>query len=89
MSNPLGPNTGLQNQQTQSGQLPQQLRQNIQQVKGVMQAFKGNPAALLQQHPMLGQIMQMSRGQNLEQMFTQMCQQRGLDPTAVLNELRN
>ena len=87
MSNPLGPNTGLQSQ-AQNG-LTQALRQNIQQVKGVMQAFNGNPQGLIQQFPMLGQVMQMSRGQNMEQMFYQMCQQRGVDPNAILNELRN
>ena len=68
--------------------LPPQMMQGIQQVKGMMNMFKGNPMALAQQNPMLGQVMQMCQGQNPEQLFYAMCQQRGVDPNAILNELR-
>lgn len=70
------------------GGLPPQMRQNIQQVKGMMNMFKGNPMALAQQNPMVGQIMQMCKGQNPEQVFYAMCQQQGVNPNDILNELR-
>ena len=70
------------------GGLPPQLLQNIQQVKGIMNMFQGNPMAIAQQNPMFGQVMQMCRGQNPEQLFYAMCKQQGLDANAILNELR-
>ena len=70
------------------GGLPIQMQQNIQQVKGIMNMFKGNPMALAQQNPVVGQIMQMCKGQNPEQLFYSMCQKQGVDPNTILNELR-
>ena len=68
--------------------LPPQMQQSIQQIKGMMSMFQGNPTALLQQNPMFGRIMQMCQGQNPEQLFYALCQQQGVDPNAILNELR-
>lgn len=79
--NPLGNNT-------QNNQLSPQLMQNIRQVKGMMQILNGNPVALAQQNPMLNQVMQMCKGQDPEQFFLAMCKNRGIDPQAILNELR-
>ena len=83
--NPLG-NGNLGNR------LPPELMQNIQQVKNMMKMFNGNPNAMLQQmgqnNPMLNQIMQMCKGQNPENVFMSMARQMGIDPNAILNELR-
>lgn len=80
--NPLGNNP-------QTNQLSPQLMQNIKQVKGMMQMINGNPTALAQQNPMFNQVMQMCKGQNPQQVFLAMCKKQGIDPEAILNELRN
>lgn len=66
------------------GGITPQMRQGIQQVKGLMQMANGNPMANSQ----LAQVMQMCKGQNPEQVFYAMCKQRGIDPQAFLQELR-
>ena len=78
--NPLG-NNGTQ--------LPPELQQNIQQIKGFMRAINGNPSQLAQQNPMFNQVLQMCKGQNPQQLFMTMCKQRGVDPEAILRELRS
>ena len=54
------------------GSLPVGLKQNIQQIKAMM----NNPTAILQQNPMFSQIMQTYKGQ------------KGVNPDAVLSELQ-
>lgn len=71
------------------GGLTPQMKQGIQQVKGLMQMTNGNPMALAQQNPQLAQVMQMCKGQNPEQVFYAMCKQRGIDANAFLQELRS
>ena len=83
--NPLG-NGNLSNQNVG---IPPQLRQNIQQVKGMMGMFRGNPSQMLQQNPMFNQVLQMCKGQNPQSVFIEMCKSRGLDPNAIINELQN
>ena len=83
--NPLG--NGNLNQSANSGLSPQ-MQQNIQQVKGMMNMFRSNPTAIMQQNPMMSQIMQMCQGQNPEQVFYAMCKQKGIDPNLILNEFR-
>ena len=68
--------------------LPPQLRQNIQQIKQIMNAIK-DPNTLIRQNPMLNQVMQAYRGQNPQQIFMSLCQQNGINPDAILNELRS
>lgn len=70
------------------GGLPKGMMQSIQQVKGMMQMAQGNPMALMQQNPMMGQVMQMCQGQNPQQVFYAMCQQKGINPELILNEFR-
>ena len=70
------------------GGLPPQMLQSIQQVKGLMQMAQGSPMALMQQNPMFAQVMQMCKGQNPEQLFYAMCQQKGINPNDILKELR-
>lgn len=82
--NPLG-NGNI----NQINSLPPQFKQSINQVKGMMNMFRGNPGAVMQQNPMLNQVMQMCNGQNPEMVFKTMCKQRGIDPDAFINELRN
>ena len=69
--------------------LPPEIMQNIQQVKGMMNMFKGNPQAFMQQNPMLKQAMQMCQGQNPETVFRSMCKAKGVDPDAFINALKN
>lgn len=74
---------------TISTALPQQLMQNIQQVKGLMGLAKGNPMALMQQNPQVAQVMQMCKGQNPRTILEQMCKEQGIDMNALLNALKN
>ena len=66
-----------------------QIMQNIKQVKSMMKMMNGNPMAMAQQNPMFNQVMQMCQGQDPKQFFMSMCKARGIDPEAILNELRN
>lgn len=69
--------------------LNQGISQNIQQVKQMMKMFNGNPTEIIKQNPMLNQIMQTYRGQNPQQIFMNLCKQRGVDPNAILKELQS
>ena len=74
--------------------LPPQLQQSIQQMKGLMNMASGNPNQMLEQlgkqNPQFNQVLQMcnGKGQSAEQLFYSMCKQQGIDPQAVLNQLR-
>lgn len=81
--NPLGKGTIPVNT------LSPQMMQGLKQIKGMMQMMNGNPMALAQQNPMFNQVMQMCKGQDPQQVFMAMCKQRGVDPDAILKELRN
>ena len=70
------------------GGLPPRMAQNIQQVKGLMRMANGNPMLLAQQNPAFAQVMNMCKGQNPEQLFYDMCRQKGIDANAIINELR-
>lgn len=79
----MGPNNGPG--------LPPQLRQNIQNVKGLMQMMRQTPAQMIQQNPMVSQLTQLAnllKGQNTEAIFMNMCQSSGVDPNAILRELQ-
>jgi hypothetical protein len=66
-----------------------ELINNIQNVKQIMRMANGDINVLAQQYPQVGQILQMTKGQDLQSMFMNMCKQRGIDPNVILNELRN
>lgn len=72
--------------------LSPQMMQGIQQVKSMMHMANGNPTAMLQQigqnNPMVNQVLQMYKGQNLQNVFMNECKRMGVDPNAILNELR-
>lgn len=76
--------------QMMGGQAANPAIQSIKRMMGMYRAAQ-NPQAVLQQmaqqNPMVGQIMQMSRG-NLKDTFYQMCQQQGVNPDDVLNQLK-
>lgn len=76
--------------QMMGGQSANPAIQSIKRMMGMYQAAQ-NPQAVLQQmaqqNPMVGQIMQMSRG-NLKDTFYQMCQQKGVNPDDVLAQLK-
>ena len=62
-----------------------QLLNNVRQVKQVMNSLRGDPNALAQQFPQLKPFI----GGNLQNVYMQMCQDRGVDPNVILNELRS
>lgn len=70
--------------------------QNIQNIKNMMNMFNmsQNPQQAIQQlamqNPQINQIMEMAKstGGNLEQLFKNMCQQQGVDPNTIINQLR-
>ena len=70
------------------------LMHGIQQAKQVMSMINGagNPmqalTAMAGQNPVIGQVMQMCRMQSPEQVFRNLCQQRGIDADAFVSQLR-
>ena len=80
MSNPLG------------STIPQAFSINpkIKQMLGLLRA--GNPGVILQQlaqnNPQLASIVQMCQGRNPQQVFYSLCQQRGINPEDILNQLQ-
>lgn len=67
--------------------------QNIKNMMNMFNASKNPQQALnmlTSQNPQIAQIMEMakSNGGNLEQLFKNMCQQQGVDPNTILNQLR-
>ena len=68
-------------------QLPPQLKQLMNMVQS-----SGNPQQMLaqmaQQNPQLAQVMDMCKNGNPQQMFYALCQQKGVNPNDILNQLR-
>ncbi len=69
--------------------LPPELMQNIKNVKWIMNMFKGKPDILIQQNPMLNQVMQMCQGKNPEEVFKTMCKNSGIDVDAFIKALKD
>lgn len=67
--------------------VPQELRNMMQTIKTV-----SNPQAafsqMAQNNPAMQQVMQMCNGRDPQQVFYDMCKQRGVDPESVLSQLR-
>lgn len=67
--------------------VPQELRNMMQTIKTVR-----NPQAafnqMAQNNPAMQQVMQMCNGRDPQQVFYEMCKQRGVDPESVLSQLR-
>lgn len=68
--------------------------QNLQSIKRMMNTFRAaqNPGAALQamaqQNPVIGNIMQVCGPGGLQNSFYRLCQEQGVDPNAVLQQLQ-
>lgn len=73
------------------GQINLQAIQQIKQMMTMMNAAANPQQALMQaaqQNPALNAVMQMCSGKNPKDVFYAMCQQSGVNPDDVLNQLR-
>lgn len=67
---------------------------NIAKIKQAMKMvqFAQNPQMAMQQaiqqNPELATVLQLCNGRNPEQVFYEMCKQKGVDPNTILNQLR-
>lgn len=67
---------------------------NIAPIKNMMQMLNGaqNPQAVLQmlaqKNPQMAQVMQLVQGRNPQEVFYEMCKQRGVNPDDILNQLK-
>ena len=98
MSNPLNGNingmqfNGMSNQPA-NGITPQ-MQQSAAHIKNIMGMLKssGNPQATIQQvaqnNPQLNQVMQLCNGKNPEQVFRQMCADRGINADEFIKMLQ-
>lgn len=72
--------------------LPPQLIQSINQMKGLLNMANGNPNQIFEQlgkqNPQFNQILQMCNGKNPQDVFMDMCKSKGVDPNAILRELK-
>ena len=68
-------------------QISPQIKQLMNMVNG-----SGNPQQAImqaaQQNPQLAQIMKMCQNGNPQQLFYALCQQKGVNPNDILNQLR-
>lgn len=84
--NPLNRNPFMNNQ-------PNNFRANnrfingIKEIKSLMHLSKGNPNILLQQFPQMQSVLQMTQGKDLKSLYYSKCQEQGIDPNVILNEL--
>lgn len=85
-SNPFG---NVQQNNFQTFQLNNRFISAIKEVKSLMQASRGDPNALVQQYPQMRSILQMAQGKDLKSLFYTKCQDMGVDPNVILNELRS
>ena len=67
---------------------------NIAPIKNMMQMLNGaqNPQAVLQmlaqKNPQMAQVMQLVGGRNPQEVFYEMCRQKGVNPDDILNQLK-
>lgn len=77
-----------------NGGLSPELMQSINQMKTIMNMASGNPNQMVEQlakqSPQFSKILQLcnTKNQTPEQLFYAMCSERGIDPQAVLDQLR-
>ena len=71
-----------------------QLAQGMQHLKNIVQMLNSakNPEAVLQQisqkNPAIKQVMDMCKGKNPQQVFYEICQQKGVNPQEIINMLK-
>lgn len=67
---------------------------NIAPIKNMMQIFNSaqNPQAainmLAQQNPQMAQVMNLVGGRNPQEVFYELCKQKGVNPDDILKQLR-
>ena len=67
---------------------------NIAPIKNMMQMLNGaqNPQAALQmlaqKNPQMAQVMQLVGGRNPQEVFYELCRQKGVNPDDILNQLK-
>lgn len=67
---------------------------NLAPLKNMMSMLQAaqNPQAVLQmlaqKNPQMGQVMQLVQGRNPQEVFYEMCKQRGINPDDILNQLK-
>ena len=67
---------------------------NLAPIKNMMQMLNSaqNPQAVLQmlaqKNPQMTQVMQLVGGRNPQQVFYELCRQKGVNPDDILNQLR-
>ena len=67
--------------------VPQELKNMAHMVK-TMSNPQAAIAQLSKQNPALQQVMDMCNGRDPQQVFYDMCKQRGIDPNTILNQLQ-
>lgn len=82
----------LNNKPVAPAALSPQIMQSISQIRQMRSLFNGTPqqmiAQMAQSNPMFNEVIQMCKGQDPKQVFEMMCKQRGVDGSAILNELQ-
>ena len=65
---------------------------NVSQLKSLYNLFRQNPQQVIMQmaqtNPQVAQVLNMTKNQNLETVFYNMCQQRGISPNEILDQIR-
>lgn len=67
---------------------------NLAPIKNMLAMLNGvqNPQAVLnmlaQKNPQFAQVMQLVQGRNPQEVFYEMCKQRGINPDDILNQLK-
>lgn len=65
------------------------LQSNARNIKQMMKMANGNFNVIFEQNPQIRQIMQMYKGQNLQNVYMNKCKSMNIDPNVILNELLN
>lgn len=68
-----------------------QIMQSIKRMVGMLNGVQSPEKALqmlAQQNPLMAQVMQMTNGRDPKQVFYEMCNQKGVNPDDILNELK-
>lgn len=66
--------------------------QQIKQMAGMLQNIQNPQAALMQmvqQNPQLGAVIQMCKGRNPQDVFSDECRKHGLDPKQAMQQIQS
>lgn len=76
-----------QSQPTGNPQIMQSIKRMVGMLNGVQSPEKALQM-LAQQNPLMAQVMQMTNGRDPKQVFYEMCNQKGVNPDDILNQLK-